>query len=136
MLRHKIVLGLIVCLLITGWVGQTLCQTQGPSQRGSRPDPRQSQQQFQEQRKKEFEKRVAENKERQDHWMAERRREFEQFARDSANGKNQRRNELIKQTLELTEAQWKVIEPKINKVYFLKDQAGINIEISSGGAGG
>jgi outer membrane murein-binding lipoprotein Lpp len=131
MLRHKIVLGSIVCLFAAEWVGQTLSQTQRPRQATSRPDSRQSQQLTAEQRRKEFEKRVAaENKER----MAERRKEFEQQARDRVNGKDERRNESIKQTLEMTEEQWKVIEPKVNKVYFLKDQAGINIAI--GGTGG
>jgi hypothetical protein len=86
---------------------------------------------FLEQRKKEFEKRVAENKASQERWMAERRKEF----KDRADGKDQRRNEIIRQTLEMTEAQWKVIEPKINKVYFLADQAGIKIEFSGGGGG-
>ncbi len=64
--------------------------------------------------------------------MAERQKEF----KDRANGKDERRNQLIKQTLELTEEQWKVIEPKINKVYFLKEQSAINIGIGGGGAGG
>ncbi len=135
MLRHKIALGLVVCLFTAGWVGQTLCQTQGPAQPRSRPDSRQSQQLLLEQKKKEFERQTAEKRERQDRWMAERRKEFEQQARDSANGKNQRRNEFIKHTLALTEEQWKVIEPKINKVYFLADQAGIKIEFSGGGGG-
>lgn len=135
MLRHKIVLGSVVCLFTAGWVGQTLCQTQGLTQPRSRPDSRQSQELLLEQKKKEFEKKVAENKASQDRWMAERRKEFEQQARDSANGKNPRRNELIKQTLGMTEAQWNVIEPKINKVYFLGDQAGIKIEFSGGGGG-
>jgi hypothetical protein len=135
MLRHKIILVSIACLVMVGWVGQTLCQTQDSSRRQSRPDFTQSREAFMEQKKKEFEKQATENKERQDRWMAERRKEFEQRARDSSNGIDQRRNELIKQTLELTEAQWKVIEPKINKVYFLRNQAGINIEISGGGGG-
>ena len=131
MLRPKTVLGSVVCLFTAALVSQTLCQTQGPAQPRGRPDPRQSQQLFQEQRKKDFEKRVAENKERQDRWMADRQKEF----KDRANGKDERRNELIRQTLELTEEQWKVIEPKINKVYFLGDQAGIKIEFSGGGGG-
>lgn len=63
--------------------------------------------------------------------MAERQKEF----KDRANGKDERRNELIKQTLALTEEQWKVIGPKVNKVYFLKDQSEINIGIGGGGAG-
>ncbi len=131
MLRHKIVLGSVVCLFAAGWAGQTLCQTQGPGQRGSRPDSMRSQQLTAEQRRKEFEERTAaENKER----MAERRKEFEQQARDRVNGKDERRNELIKQALGMTEEQWKVIGPKVNKIYFLKDQAGINIAI--GGTGG
>lgn len=131
MLKYKIMFGSICCLLAGALVGQTLCQTQGSYQRGSRPDSREWQQAFEEQRKKEFEKRVAENKERQDRWMAERQKEF----KDRANGKDQRRNELIRQTLRLTDEQWKVIEPKINRVYFLKDQSGINIGIGGGGAG-
>ena len=136
MLRHENVLFCIVCLCTAGWVGQAFCQTQGSAQPQRRPDSRQSQQQLMEQKKKEFEKEAAERRANQQRWMAERRKEFEQRARDSANGKDTLRNEIIKQTLELTEAQWKVIEPKINKVYFLADQAGIKIEFSSGGASG
>lgn len=142
MFKHKIVLGSVVFLFAAGWAGQTLCQTQGPGQRGIRPDARQSQQLTAEQRRKEFEKRVAaENKERQDRWMAEQLKKAEQRAGDNANGKNEHRNKLIRQTLELTEAQWKVIEPKINKVCFFKGQSAINLGVSDGyigrsGAGG
>jgi hypothetical protein len=135
MLRHKIILGSIVCLFTAGWLTQALCQTQSSGRRVSPSEFVRTKQLEAEQRRKEFEKRVAaENKERQDRWIAEQRQKAEQRARDNANGKNEHRNKLIKQTLEMTEAQWKVIEPKINKVCFFKDQSGINIAI--GGTSG
>lgn len=132
MSKREIVLCLVVCLSISVLV-PVLCHAQRYRQATSRPDARQSQQLFEEQRRKEFEKRMAaENEVR----MAEHRKEFERQAKDRLNGKDERRNESIKQALELTEEQWTVIEPKINRVYFFKNQAGINIEVSGGGAGG
>jgi len=68
-------------------------------------------------------------------WMAERQKEFEQRAKDRANGKDDRRNETIRQALEMTEVQWNVVEPKINRIYFLRDQSQISIGVG-GGAGG
>lgn len=87
-----------------------------------------------EERQKQFEERVARQKAEREKWMTERQKEFEQRAKDRANGKDARRNESIKQALEMTDTQWKVVEPKINRIYFLKDQSSINIAI--GGTGG
>jgi hypothetical protein len=65
MFRHKIVLSSVVCLFTAGWVGQTLCQTQSSDQRVSPSEFVRTKQLEAEQRRKEFEKRVAaENKER------------------------------------------------------------------------
>ncbi|UCC97309.1 MAG: hypothetical protein JSW66_15855 [Phycisphaerales bacterium] len=89
-----------------------------------------------EERQKQFKEQVARRRANTEQRMAERQREFEQRAKDRANGKDARRNESIKQALEMTDAQWKVVEPKINSVYFLQDQSEISIGIGSGGAGG
>ena len=133
MFRHKIIFSLIVSLFVAGFVGPAICQTQSSDQRVSPSEFVRTKQLEAEQRRKEFqERKAAENKEREDRWMAEQQKKAEQRAGDNANGKNEHRNKLIKETLELTEAQWKVIEPKINKVCFFKDQSAINIGIGGG----
>lgn len=70
----------------------------------------------------------------QEERAAKRRMEFEQRAKDRLNGKNEHRNQFIKQALEATEKQWKGIEPKINKIYFFREQSSISMWL--GGAGG
>jgi len=89
----------------------------------------------QEERQKQFEEQTARRRERMEQWMQERQKEFERRAKNRANGKDDRRNESIRQALEMTEEQWKVIEPRINRIYFLRDQSEINIGIGGGGAG-
>lgn len=66
--------------------------------------------------------------------MAKQRMEFEQRAKDRHDGRNERRNQFIKQILQVTQQQWKGIEPKINKIYFLRNQS--SISMGFGGAGG
>jgi hypothetical protein len=134
MSKRRIILASVVCLFAAGWLSQAICQTQARDQRGDPTGSKRAQQLTGEERRKEFEKRVAERRKRGEQWVAERRKEFEQQTRDRANGKDQRRNEFIQQALGMTEAQWKVIEPKINRIYFLKDQATIGIGVGGGGA--
>lgn len=129
MFGHKVILGLIVGFFVAGWPGQAICQTQSSNQRLSPSEYVRTKQLEAEQRRKEFEK---ENKERWEQLRVEGQKRAEQQAKDNANGKNEYRNKRIKQTLELTDAQWKVIEPKINRVCFFKDQSAISLGISSG----
>jgi len=131
---RRIVTISIVCLSVS-ILAPALSQTQRYRQSTSRTGSRQSQQMSQQERQKQFEEQVARQRAEREQWMAERQKEFEQRAKDSANGKDDRRNEAIRQALEMTEVQWKVIEPKINRIYFLQDQSQINIGIGGGGIG-
>jgi len=87
-----------------------------------------------EERKKAFEEWAAQRRRVHEERVAKQRMEFEQRAKDRHDGKNERRNQFIKQILEVTEEQWKVIELKINKIYFLRNQS--SISVGFGGAGG
>ena len=129
MFRHKVILGLIVGFLVVHWPGQAICQTQISNQRLSPSEFVRTKQLEAEQRRKELEEK---NKERWERWKVEGQKRAEQQAKDNANGKSEYRNKRIKQALELTDAQWKVIEPKINRVCFFKDQSTISLGISGG----
>jgi len=87
-----------------------------------------------EEKKKAFEEWAAQRRRLHEERVAKQRMEFEQRAKDRHDGRNERRNQFLKQILEVTEQQWKVIEPKINKIYFLRNQS--SISMGFGGAGG
>jgi hypothetical protein len=125
----------IICLS-AGILAPALCHAQRDRQTTSRTNSRQSQQKMMEGRQKQFEEQAARQKAEREKWMAERQKEFEQRAKDRANGKDDRRNETIRQALKMTEVQWKVVEPKINRMYFLQDQSQISIGIGGEGTGG
>jgi Spy/CpxP family protein refolding chaperone len=87
-----------------------------------------------EERKKAFEEWAAQRRRLNEERVAKQRMEFKQRAKDRHDGRNERRNQFIKQILEVTEEQWKVIEHKINKIYFLRNQS--SISMGFGGSGG
>jgi len=87
-----------------------------------------------EERKKAFEEWAAQRRRLHEERVAKQRMEFEQRAKDRHDGRNERRNQFLKQILQVTEQQWKGIEPKINKIYFLRNQS--SISMGFGGAGG
>jgi len=89
-----------------------------------------------EERQKQFEEQVARQTAEREKWVAERQKEFEQRMKDRANGKDDRRNEAIRQALEMTGVQWKIVEPKINRICFLRDQSQISIGAGGGASGG
>jgi len=136
MSKRRFFFGSIVCLLTALLASLALSQTRRSRQPASRPDSRRSQQLTLEERKKEFEEQSARRRASMEQWAAERQKEFEERAKDRANGKDARRNEFIKQAFEMTEEQWRVAEPKINRIYFLRDQSEIKIPIGGGGGGG
>lgn len=133
MSKRRFFFGSIVCLLTALLASLALSQTRRSRQPASRPDSRHSQQLTLEERKKEFEEQSARRRASMEQWAAERQKEFEERAKDRANGKDARRNEFIKQAFEMTEEQWRVAEPKINRIYFLRDQSEIKIPIGGGG---
>ena len=131
MVKRQVVF-LIISLSIAAFVTRTLSQTKEFSQTARQSDQKRSQQMTPEERKKEFEKRVAHQKQ----LMAERQLEYQQRVKDSLDGKDKRRDEFIKQILEVTDTQWKVIKPKIKEIYFLGRQSKISIGFGGGSAGG
>ena len=81
-------------------------------------------------REREYERRAARREKLHEQQWAKQKMECEQRIKDSHEGKNARRNELIKKMLEVTEEQWKVIEPLIDKIYFLKNQSKLGVGFS------
>ncbi len=134
MSTRRIIIGLIVCFSIVVFAGQTQSQVSKSNQIVKPPDAERLQNMTREERKKAFEEWAAQDMRLKEERAAKRRMEFEQRAKDRLNGKNERRNQFIKQALEVTEKQWKGIEPKINKIYFLRNQS--SISMGFGGAGG
>jgi len=134
MSTRRIITGLFVCFSIAVLAGQTLSQTSNSDQTIKPPDSKRLRYMTPEERKKAFEEWSAQQNRLHEERVAKQRMEFEQRAKDSHDGKDERRNECIKQILEVTQEQWKVIEPKINRIYFLRNQSGISMGF--GGAGG
>jgi hypothetical protein len=126
MSTRRIIIGLIVCFSIAVLGGQTLSQTRGRTRTSKTTDRDRwlrEQQRMAEQRRRLNEERVAKQM-----------MDFKQRAKDRHDGKDERRNQFLKQTLEATEEQWKVIEPKINRIYFFRNQS--SISMGFGGAFG
>jgi len=134
MFARRIVFISFVCLA-AGILAPELSQAQRYRQSTSRTNSRQAQQKMMEERQKQFEEQVARQNAEREKWLDERQKEFEQRAKDRANGKDDRRNEAIRHAIEMTEVQWKVVEPKINRIYFLQDQSQISIGVGGGGGG-
>jgi hypothetical protein len=119
MSTRRIILGLIVCLSVAVFVGQTLSQTRGRTRTSKTTDRDRwlrEQQRMADQRRRLNEERVAKQM-----------MEFKQRVKDMHDGRDERRNQSIKQRLEATEEQWKVIEPKINRIYFFRNQSSISM---------
>ena len=134
MSTRRIIIGLIVCFSIVVFVGQTQSQTSKSNHTIRPPDAERLRYMTPEERKKAFEEWAAQRRRLHEERVAKQRMEFEQRAKDRHDGKNERRNQFIKQILEVTEEQWKGIEPKINKIYFLRNQS--SISMGFGGVGG
>ena len=134
MSTRRIIIGLIVCFSIALLAGQTQSQVSNSDQTIKPPDAERLRNMTREERKKAFEEWAAQRRRLNEERVAKQRMEFEQRAKDRHDGRNECRNEFIKQALEATEKQWKIIEPKINKIYFLRNQS--SISMGFGGAGG
>lgn len=130
MSTRRIIIGLIVCFSIAVFVGQTLSQTRGRTRTSKTTDRNRLSEQRLRERQRMAEQRRRLNEER----VAKKMMEFKQRAKDRHDGKDEHRNQFLKQILEVTEEQWKVIEPKINRIYFFRNQS--SISMGFGGAMG
>jgi hypothetical protein len=128
MVRRKIVFS-IIGLSVAVFVVQTLSQTQGSSRTRETPNQDRLQYMDAEQRRGEFERRVAQRR-------AELNRQRERRTRESQSRAAQLHEEAIKQALVATEQQWKIIKPKFEKVKTLLEQVRVNIGVFSYSAGG
>ena len=124
---RRIILILAVCFLAVVLAGKTLSQTPRLGQSIEPPDHERLRRMPPQEREREYERRAARREKLHEQQWAKQKMECEQRIKDSHEGKNARRNELIKKMLEVTEEQWKVIEPLIDKIYFLKNQSKLGV---------
>jgi len=134
MFTRRIMIGLIVCFSVAVLAGQTRSQVSRSRQRVKQPNAERLRYMSPEERKRAFEKRTAQQRRLQEERMAKQMMEFKQRAKNRHDGRDELRNQFLKQILEVTEEQWKVIEPKINRIYFFRNQS--SISMGFGGAGG
>ncbi len=135
MSTRRIILVLAVCFLVVVLAGKTSSQTPRPDQLIEPLDHERLRRMTPQERAREFERRAARREKLHEQQWAKQKMEFEQRIKDSHEGKNARRNKLIKKMLEVTEEQWKVIEPQIDKIYFLKNQSKLGVGFSIALAG-
>ncbi len=142
MSARRIIIGLIVCFSVAVLAGQTRSQVSRTRLRVRPPDTGRLRYMSPEERKRAFEEQAAQRKRQQEERIAKRMEEFKQRTKERHDGKDERRNQFLKQRLEVTEEQWKVIEPKINRIYFFRNQSSISMGFGgvgvgySGGSGG
>ena len=139
MSTRRNIIGLIVCFSVAVLAGQTRSQVSRTRQRVRQPDAERLRYMSFEERKRASDELSAAQHRRFEERMAKQRMESEQRAKDWHDGKDERRNQFLKEILEVTEEQWKVIEPKINKIYFFRNQSSITmgcVVIAVGYSGG
>lgn len=113
-MRRKI-LGFLVCLSIALFVGQTLSQTRSPGRTRERSGRDRARTMAREQRQKELKQ------------LGQQRQLERQIKKqiDPANIED----ESMKEALEVTDQQWKVIKPKLEKVRELRSRASTSIRM-------
>jgi len=118
MARQKIILGTIICLLITAFVGQTLSQTpiSNPQrdrayyERLRKMTPAQRQRELNRQIQIKIQQRLKEQEKEPEQNQEQRRIELKR-----------RQEEAIKQALGATDEQWEIIKPRLEKVQNLTE---------------
>ena len=98
--RRRIILGLIVCFSIAVFAGYTRSQTSNSDQTIKPPDAKRLRYMTPEERKRAFEEWAAQQRRLHEERAAKQRMEFEQRAKDRHDGRDERRNQFLKQILE------------------------------------
>jgi hypothetical protein len=135
MSTRRIIIGLAVCFLVVVLAGQTQSQASRTRQRVRPPDAERLRYMSPEERKRAFEEREAQQRRLHEERVAKQMEEFKQRTKDRHDGKDERRNQFLKQILEVTEEQWNDIEPKINRIYFFRNQSSISMGFGRAGGG-
>ena len=145
----KMVFGLVVCFFMAAFIGQSLSQTPRPNHKLEPIDHERLRDMNQEQRERYFEQRAKQREiERQQRLMQNEKRRI-QLAREFEQNREQRRieskkrqDQAMKEALEATDGQWKLIKPRLERVQELARLADVSVGMftrgagSSGGAGG
>ncbi len=131
MSRRRIIPGLVICLSIAVFVGQGLSQTTKSQQPEYQPDFEDEQQVTPEENSRDLQERAAQR--RAEQWRTvpdfahlqgfrpeERIREMRRMAQEQE-------IQAMKRALGVNEAQWKRIEPKLNKVKVCRERASVSI---------
>jgi len=121
MVRRKIILGAVICLLTAAFVGQTLSQTPGSNPQRDPAYYERLRNMTPAQRQREFERRRRQSQIETQQWLKQRTKEREQNRGQRQRDSKKRQEEAIKQALGATDEQWKVIKPKLEKVKNLTD---------------
>jgi Spy/CpxP family protein refolding chaperone len=118
MSMRRLIWGFLVCFSMTVFVGQTLSQTRGRSNRNRLRNT---------------------NQELKLQALERQKLQLQRLRKQMGLGKSEKEfkseKELMKQILRATEKQWKAIEAKVNKVRELRSLANVSIEIKLVGIG-
>ena len=120
MSMRRVIFGLVICLSIAVFVGQTLSQTRRPGRTRETPDWNLRKNMTSEQIHREQQKRIQQ-------WQMQNKKRIEQLEKRTRSESAKRADESMKQALRATERQWKVIKPRLDKVEYLSKQARVSI---------
>jgi len=135
MSTRNIIIGLVVCLSIAVSIDQTLSQTPRSKQTARRPDLKRLRNMTPEQRQKELEQRMRKQRMETQQRLKQRIKEREQNREQRQRDSQKRQEQSMKEALGVTEEQWKLIKPRLEKVQNLARQANISISLLSYGTG-
>ena len=120
MSMRKMIIGLLVCLSIAVFAGQTLSQTRRSGRTRETPERNQQRNMTSEQINMEQQKRIQQR-------QTQNKKRIEQLDKQSRIESEKRTAESMKQALRATEQQWKVIKPRLDKVKYLSKQAKVSM---------
>jgi len=120
MSTRKMIIGLSIFLSIAVYAGQTLSQTRGRDST-RKTDNKVS---WGEQRLREWQRM---DEQRRQQWKIQQEKQREQMEKRMRIESAKRASESMRQALRATEHQWKVIEPRFDKVKYLASQASVSI---------
>ncbi len=116
MLTKKMIISFFICLLITLFASRTLSQTRIHENSREVVKPESWTQQWQKM-----------NEQRRQQWQIENEKRIEQLQKQSRIESKKRSAESMRQALQATKQQWKVIKPRLDRVKYLSKQARVSI---------
>jgi hypothetical protein len=121
---RKMIIGLFACLSIVVFTSQTLSLTQIADKTKEIPNLNQQRNMTSEQINMEQLKRIQQ-------WQMQNKKRIEQLEKRTQNESAKRTADSMRQALGVTERQWKLIKPRLDKVEYLMKQAKISMTPAS-----